>query len=154
MTAQPKPALSYEAAYRRLEEAVADLSAGGLSLEEALARFEQGMALANLCSTLLDQAELRVQQVGQLAPTELDALLGEDATGAASSTAPATGAASSAPTFGSAVTATGAASSAPTTQNSPLAGPLPGGRRGLPATTGPARKPAADAPLDPLFDDF
>ena len=140
MTAQPKPALSYEAAYRRLEEAVADLSAGGLSLEDALARFEQGMALANLCSTLLDQAELRVQQVGQLAPAELDALLGDDS-------AP-LGTASSAPP------ATGAANSASTTPNAPLAGPLPGGRRGLPATTGPGRKAPSDAPLDPLFDDF
>ncbi|MDQ2806320.1 MAG: exodeoxyribonuclease VII small subunit [Chloroflexota bacterium] len=152
MTAQPKPALSYEAAYRRLEEAVADLSAGGLSLEEALARFEQGMALANVCSTLLDQAELRVQQVGQLAPAELDALLGDD--GTASSPAPATGAASSAATAGSVPSTAATQTSDLRPQTSPLAGPLPGGRRGLPATTGPARKPAADAPLDPLFDDF
>jgi hypothetical protein len=33
------------------------------------------MALANYCSTLLDRAELRVQQVGQLPPDELAALL-------------------------------------------------------------------------------
>ncbi len=148
--AAPSANLSYEVAYRRLEETVADLSAGGLSLEEALARFEQGMALANYCSTLLDQAELRVQQVGQLAPAELNALLGDDN--------PAPSATSSAPTAGnapnSAPPATGGASSAPATQNSPLAGPAPGGRRGLPATTGPARKPASDGPLDPLFDDF
>src|SRR5436305_2032564 len=71
----PKANLSYEEAYRRLEEAVAQLSAGGLSLEEALARFEQGMVLANYCGTLLDQAELRVQQVGQLAPEEMEALI-------------------------------------------------------------------------------
>ena len=143
MTAQPKPALSYEAAYRRLEETVADLSAGGLSLEDALARFEQGMALANLCSTLLDQAELRVQQVGQLAPAELDALLGDDATGAASSAS----AVNSVAPAGTPATQ----NSELRTQNSPLAGPR---RGGLPATTGPARKSAADTPLDPLFDDF
>src|SRR5436305_9517432 len=71
----PKANLSYEEAYKRLEEAVAELSAGGLSLEEALRRFEQGIALANYCSTLLDQAELRVQQVGHLAPDDLTALL-------------------------------------------------------------------------------
>jgi len=141
VTAQPKPALSYEAAYRRLEETVADLSAGGLSLEDALARFEQGMALANLCSTLLDQAELRVQQVGQLAPAELDALLGDDATGAASSAAPSGNVPNTPATQNSELRA----------QNAPLAGPR---RGGLPATTGPARKSAADTPLDPLFDDF
>ncbi|HEX6605947.1 MAG TPA: exodeoxyribonuclease VII small subunit, partial [Chloroflexia bacterium] len=75
MNAPSKLNLSYEEAYKRLEEAVAQLSAGGLSLEEALARFEQGMALANYCGTLLDQAELRVQQVGQLAPEEMEALI-------------------------------------------------------------------------------
>jgi hypothetical protein len=37
----------------------------------------------------------------------------------------------------------------------PLAGPLGGpGRRGLPPTTGPQRKPAASGDLDPLFDDI
>ncbi len=150
MTAQPKPALSYEAAYRRLEETVADLSAGGLSLEDALARFEQGMALANLCSTLLDQAELRVQQVGQLAPAELDALLGDDAPGAASNTGAASSAATSPGASGSGPN-TATQNSELRTQNAPLAGPR---RGGLPATTGPARKAPADAPLDPLFDDF
>src|SRR5947209_19853474 len=66
---------TFEDAYRRLEQTVERLSAGGLPLEESLRLFEQGMALTNYCSTLLDRAELRVQQVGQLAPDELAALL-------------------------------------------------------------------------------
>src|SRR6476661_1516223 len=70
---------TFEDAYHRLEETVERLSAGGLPLEESLRLFEQGMALANYCSTMLDQAELRVQQVGQLPPDELAALLDADA---------------------------------------------------------------------------
>lgn len=66
---------TFEDAYRRLEAAVEQLSAGGLPLEESLRLFEQGMALANYCSTLLDRAELRVQQIGQLPPDELAAFL-------------------------------------------------------------------------------
>jgi exodeoxyribonuclease VII small subunit len=130
VNAPSKPNLSYEEAYKRLEEAVAQLSAGGLSLEEALARFEQGMALANYCGTLLDQAELRVQQVGQLASEEMEALIdgGTPAPAAQPATEPPKGT---------------------------LAGPLGGpGRRGLPPTTGPQRKPAASGDLDPLFDDI
>lgn len=117
--------LSYEEAYTRLEEAVAELSAGGLSLEEALRRFEQGMALAQYCSTLLDGAELRVQQVGQGPPTELAALLTGEV-------APAT---------------------SPEPVRGPLAGPAPRGRRGRPTPIGPAHKPPTDD-LDPLFDDL
>ena len=73
-TINNKP-LSYEAASRQLEDLVEKLSAGGLSLEESLRCFEQGMALANYCSNLLDNAELRVQQVNNLPPEELAALL-------------------------------------------------------------------------------
>jgi exodeoxyribonuclease VII small subunit len=133
VNAPSKSNLSYEEAYKRLEEAVAQLSAGGLSLEEALARFEQGMALANYCGTLLDQAELRVQQVGQLAPEEMEALIDGDP---AAPAAPLTARAAEPP-------------------ERPLAGPLAGpGRRGLPPTTGPQRKPATTDDLDPLFDDI
>lgn len=146
--------LAYEEAYRRLEETVAELSAGGLSLDEALRRFEQGMALANYCSTLLDQAELRVQQVGQLAPAELDALISGEAPAGAAGSASTTNTASKGAT-------PNAELKTPIAAN-PLAGPYPqsatrnpqSGGRGLPPTTGPARRPSADEPLDPLFDDL
>jgi exodeoxyribonuclease VII small subunit len=154
----PKPNLSYEEAYKRLEEAVTELSAGGLSLEEALQRFEQGMALANYCSAMLDRAELRVQQVGQLAPEELDALI-DGAPG--TQAGPTAGAAARNPLAGPGPgttgrgTLAGPAPGGPTaTGRGPLTGPAPGSRRGLPPTTGPQRKPSADEPLDPLFDDI
>jgi len=55
--------LSFENAFRELEETVRKLEAGGLTLEESLALFERGTELATLCNEQLDQAELRVRQL-------------------------------------------------------------------------------------------
>jgi exodeoxyribonuclease VII small subunit len=55
--------LSFEAAFTSLEEAVGVLEQGGLTLEEALARFEAGMQLAAQCEAMLNAAELRVTQL-------------------------------------------------------------------------------------------
>ena len=52
--------LSFEAAYTMLEEKVYTLEQGGLSLEESILLFEQGMNLLNVCSELLSSAELRI----------------------------------------------------------------------------------------------
>ena len=57
------PMLSYEEAYEKLEQTVAALQDGRLSLEDALAYYEEGMKLAQHCHTLLQKAELRVQQL-------------------------------------------------------------------------------------------
>jgi exodeoxyribonuclease VII small subunit len=56
-------AAGFEDSYARLQEVVQKLNDGNLSLQEALAAFEEGMGLAERCLVLLDQAELRVQQV-------------------------------------------------------------------------------------------
>lgn len=55
--------LSFEAAFRELEETVGKLEAGDLTLEESLALFERGQALATYCQRQLDAAELKVQQL-------------------------------------------------------------------------------------------
>ena len=55
--------LSFEAAFAELEETVQRLETGELTLEESLALFEQGQALAAHCQKQLDTAELRVQQL-------------------------------------------------------------------------------------------
>jgi len=55
--------LSFEEALRRLEEIVAELDGGELSLDDSLKRFEEGMALKQRCLELLAQAEARVEQV-------------------------------------------------------------------------------------------
>jgi len=62
--------LSFEEALRALEETVAALEAGDLTLEESLALFEKGQKLAALCNQQLENASLRVEQLtaeGELA---------------------------------------------------------------------------------------
>ena len=62
--------LSFEEALRALEEAVAGLEAGDLTLEESLALFERGQKLAAFCNEQLENASLRVEQLtaeGELA---------------------------------------------------------------------------------------
>jgi exodeoxyribonuclease VII small subunit len=55
--------MTYEEAFKEMEEIVAALEADEHTLEEALALFERGQALAKRCATLLDEAELKVQQL-------------------------------------------------------------------------------------------
>lgn len=54
--------LSYEAALAQLEQIITSLEAGELSLEKALARYEEGAALAAYCEQQLNEAELRVRK--------------------------------------------------------------------------------------------
>jgi exodeoxyribonuclease VII small subunit len=58
--------LSFEQAFRDLENTVQRLEGGDLSLEEAIALYEQGMRLAQRCNEALDAAELRVEQLDDL----------------------------------------------------------------------------------------
>ena len=60
---EPIDSLSFEDALRELEETVAKLEAGDLTLEASLALFERGQQLAEYCSLTLDKATLRVQQL-------------------------------------------------------------------------------------------
>ncbi|MFB0537409.1 MAG: exodeoxyribonuclease VII small subunit [Anaerolineae bacterium] len=55
--------LSFEEAFKELEEAVHRLEEGDLTLEESIALFERGQALARYCGEKLDRAELRVSQL-------------------------------------------------------------------------------------------
>ena len=55
--------LSFEEAFKELEETVQRMEAGDLTLEESIALFERGQALARHCNAALDQAELRVSQL-------------------------------------------------------------------------------------------
>lgn len=55
--------LSYEQAFAELEQIVAALEANDRSLEDALALYERGQSLARYCASLLDKAELKVQQL-------------------------------------------------------------------------------------------
>lgn len=55
--------LSFEQAFQRLQAAIAALEEGGLPLDESIERFEEGMRLANLCTSMIDQAELKVSRL-------------------------------------------------------------------------------------------
>ncbi|MEM2934119.1 MAG: exodeoxyribonuclease VII small subunit [Methanocellales archaeon] len=55
--------LEFEEALKRLSEIVRELESGGLKLEEALHKFEEGVELANFCSKKLSEAELTVKQL-------------------------------------------------------------------------------------------
>ena len=59
----PVASLTYEQALAELESLVAALEAEHQTLTEALALYERGQALAQHCADLLDQAELKVQQL-------------------------------------------------------------------------------------------
>ena len=56
-------ALSFDEAFAELRTAVAELEAGGLSLEDTIARTERAVALQRHCEKLLGEAELRVRQL-------------------------------------------------------------------------------------------
>lgn len=55
--------LTFEEALLQLEDTVAQLESGNLTLEASLSLFERGRKLAAHCGHLLDQAQLRVEQL-------------------------------------------------------------------------------------------
>ena len=61
MADNPMTERSYEEAFERLEEIVARLEGGALTLEESLNLFEEGVALARLCQTKLQAAQGRLE---------------------------------------------------------------------------------------------
>lgn len=56
--------MTFEQAFAALQETVEQLETGELVLEDTLWLYERGQALARRCQDLLDQAELRVTQLG------------------------------------------------------------------------------------------
>lgn len=59
----PVDSLTYEQALAELEALVAALEEEQQTLNEALSLYERGQALAKHCIELLDQAELKIQQL-------------------------------------------------------------------------------------------
>lgn len=59
----PVETLTYEQAFAELRAIVANLESDEHALEEALALFERGQALARRCADLLDQADLKIKQL-------------------------------------------------------------------------------------------
>ena len=61
--APAKPKQSFEELYQLLEEKVALLEKGGLSLDDSLSAYEEAVTLAQQCQAMLDQAELRITRL-------------------------------------------------------------------------------------------
>lgn len=55
--------LSFEQAYAQLQQIVIKMEEGATTLDDALNLYEQGVALSQHCEVLLEQAELRVNQL-------------------------------------------------------------------------------------------
>ena len=55
----------FEAIYARLEAVSQALEAGGLTLEQSLALYEEGMRLAQRCQALLADVEQRIETLRQ-----------------------------------------------------------------------------------------
>jgi exodeoxyribonuclease VII small subunit len=60
-TASPAPAADFEHSLDELEQLVARMEGGELSLDESLASFERGIGLYRHCQQALESAELRVR---------------------------------------------------------------------------------------------
>lgn len=58
-----EPRLSFEGALARLSAIVGELESGELTLEESLARFEEGVRLARASQAELDGAEARIEEL-------------------------------------------------------------------------------------------
>ena len=85
--ASPDPAsLGFEEAIERLQAIVEELEGGSLSLEESIARYEEGVKLSRRLTQTLDEAEKRIERLAEGAagepvtePMELETSPAEDA---------------------------------------------------------------------------
>ena len=59
----PSRRASFEEALERLETIVEELEGGSLSLEESIARYEEGMTLSRGLTQKLDEAEKRIERL-------------------------------------------------------------------------------------------
>lgn len=67
----PKKKESFESILERLEKIVDELNTGGLPLEDALTRFEEGIRLSREGARRIEEAERRIEEIlenGTVAP--------------------------------------------------------------------------------------
>ena len=62
---EPPAAPNFEEAYERLRKSIEELEGGPLALDVAIARYEEGLRLVQLCNDILDGAELRIERLAQ-----------------------------------------------------------------------------------------
>ena len=65
MTQSEETKESFEGSLGRLEQIVAALEKGDLSLEDSLKLYEEGIARARYCQTRLEEAEAKIEVLSQ-----------------------------------------------------------------------------------------
>jgi exodeoxyribonuclease VII small subunit len=53
--------ISFEKAFEALEKAVDELEEGGLDLDDALKKYEEGIKMARLCQAKLEKAKAKIE---------------------------------------------------------------------------------------------
>jgi exodeoxyribonuclease VII small subunit len=61
--ASASESMSFEAALERLQTIVGELESGSLSLEDSIARYEEGMKLSRRLTEELERAEKRIERL-------------------------------------------------------------------------------------------
>ncbi len=64
--------INFEMAIERLEKITEELSREGITLEESLALYEEGVALARVCNKKLDDTERRIKILQLSADGEIE----------------------------------------------------------------------------------
>lgn len=64
--------MNFEAAMERLEKITADLSREGITLEESLTLYEDGVALARICNQCLEDTERKIKTLQISASGEVE----------------------------------------------------------------------------------
>lgn len=66
-----KKELDFEASLSRLEEVVAQMESGELSLEQMISHFEEGSKLVDSCNARLNEVEKRIEKLVKNSSGEL-----------------------------------------------------------------------------------
>lgn len=62
--------LTYEEAYKKLEDILEKLESKSASLDESLSLYEEGISLYKHCNKLLENAQLKISKFNQLGMEE------------------------------------------------------------------------------------
>jgi exodeoxyribonuclease VII small subunit len=60
-----KERLSFEEALKKLESIVGKLEDEDITLEDSVKLYEEGVKMSKFCTEILEQAELRIEQVNE-----------------------------------------------------------------------------------------
>ena len=64
--------MNFEQAMDRLEKITAELSREGITLEESLTLYEEGIALARMCNSRLEETERKIKMLQISADGEIE----------------------------------------------------------------------------------